>query len=459
MFSMKKISTFFATLALILSVLAPYIPVSAQTVGTTEAERAILQQQLNQLEAEIKEKQAQLDTQKGQSKTLTGEITVLKSKIDTAKLNIQSKTLLIKKLSGEISETEGKIATLSNKIDEHRDSIGQLLRKTNEIDQANMVQVLLSGKRVTDFYQDIDSFASLKRELYASVNQIKETKAETEVVKTDLESKQDQELDAKATLEQQKKKVESDQATQQQLLNISKNKEKEYQTLIADRQAKADQIRARLFNLAGGGGAIKFGDAVTYAEAAGAATGVEPSFILSILTQESNLGANVGRCYLTVPETGEGIRVSTGAITSRVMKPDRDVQPFLSITASLGLDYTRTLVSCPFSTGYGGAMGPSQFIPSTWVRLRDRVSALIGGTPNPWNNRDAFFASALFLADLGANSQTYSGERDAACRYYSGRRCDNAAPANKFYGDQVMARKDSIQADIDYLKEYGVSRR
>ena len=443
-------------LFIIVVLLVPYIPIQAQSVTLTQEERAALQQQLNQLEAEIKEKQAQLDAQKGQSTTLTAEINGLKKKIDTAKLNIKAKTLLIKKLSGEISETEGKISVLANKIDDHRESIAQLLRKTNEIDQANMVQVLLSGKKVTDFYQDVDSFASLKRELYASVSQIKEVKNETEEVKNELEEKQNQELDAKATLEQQKKKVENDQQTQQQLLKISKNKEKEYQELIAERTAKAAQIKARLFNLAGGGGPIKFGDAVALAESASAASGIRPAFLLSIITQESNLGSNVGQCYLTVPETGAGTRVSTGASINRVMKPDRDVQPFLQITSALGLDYTKTRVSCPLSVGYGGAMGPSQFIPSTWIRMTDRIEAILGVKPSPWNNRDAFYASALFLADLGATGQSYTAERNAACRYYSGSKCSSISSA---YGDQVMARVESIQADIDYLKQYGVSRR
>jgi hypothetical protein len=36
----------------------------------------------------------------------------------------------------------------------------------------------------------------------------------------------------------------------------------------------------------------------------------------------------------------------------------------------------------------------------------------------------------FILADLGAGSQTYSSERNAACRYYSGRSCDSRSPAN-----------------------------
>jgi hypothetical protein len=77
----------------------------------------------------------------------------------------------------------------------------------------------------------------------------------------------------------------------------------------------------------------------------------------------------------------------------------------------------------------------------------------LGHFPNPWNAEDAFTASAMYLGDLGASTGTYSGEIKAACKYYGsgGTSCS--------YGTSVMKLKSSIQSDIDYLNEYGVSRR
>jgi membrane-bound lytic murein transglycosylase B len=132
------------------------------------------------------------------------------------------------------------------------------------------------------------------------------------------------------------------------------------------------------------------------------------------------------------------------------MKPSRDVQPFLAITKSLGRDPYQTPVSCPFTVGYGGAMGPAQFIPSTWQIFSDRIAAVNGrGIADPWIAEDAFMASAFYLADLGAASQSYTAERNAACRYYSGRSCSGS---NTFYGDQVMAKAKTLQDNIDILQ-------
>ena len=71
---------------------------------------------------------------------------------------------------------------------------------------------------------------------------------------------------------------------------------------------------------------------------------------------------------------------------------------------------------------------------------------------NPWDPAHAFTATAIYLSDLGASGGGYTAERNAACRYYSGRKCDNARPVNTFYGNQVLQKAESIQDNIDFLK-------
>jgi len=105
---------------------------------------------------------------------------------------------------------------------------------------------------------------------------------------------------------------------------------------------------------------------------------------LAILTQESDLGKNIGQCYLKDPVTGDGVGKNTGRKFERVMNPKRDVPVFLQITKELGLDPYKTPVSCPMSFGWGGAMGPAQFIPSTWILYKSKLSSILGKTPNPW---------------------------------------------------------------------------
>ena len=132
------------------------------------------------------------------------------------------------------------------------------------------------------------------------------------------------------------------------------------------------------------------------------------------------------------------------------MNPTRDIPPFLDITESLGRDPSKTLVSCPIGGyGYGGAMGPAQFIASTWNGMKNSIADALGvSNPDPWKPRDAFMASALFLTDLGAKGDSYTSEMKAACKYYGtgGSSCS--------YGKNVMAKVSGIQANIDFLSKH-----
>ncbi|MCX6741179.1 MAG: hypothetical protein NTY61_02150, partial [Candidatus Parcubacteria bacterium] len=159
--------------------------------------------------------------------------------------------------------------------------------------------------------------------------------------------------------------------------------------------------------------------------------------------QESNLGKNVGTCNRVGDPPTKSWKV--------IMKPKRDQEPFKQITSELGLNIDTTPVSCPMrdkngnQIGWGGAMGPAQFIPSTWVGYRDKITAVTGKTANPWDIRDAFLAASLKLAAGGAT--TVAGEWAAAMRYFSG----STNSKYSFYGDSVVAQTAKYQSDIETL--------
>lgn len=440
-----------AGLLVMLFVFSILFPVNIVSAQLTPQERAQLESELAELEKEIAAQEAILAGQKTKSASLQRDITILQSKISAAKKKIQQKDVEIKKIDGEIKSKVQTINQLNSDIENKKDSLEQLIKKTNEMDYLTFAHAVLSSESISDFYGDVDSYSSLKRSVQESVDEIRGVKAETEGVKKELEVKQIEELDAKKAIEREKSVVEKSKADQDVLLNISKNKEAEYQKVLAARQAEAAQIKARLFELRGQS-AIPFGQAYEYAKIASSATGVRPAYILAILKQESNLGANVGTCN----RPGD-----TKTWRDIMPGPDdnswRDDQAaYLRITKKLGISPEGQPLSCPLPWGgWGGAMGPSQFIPVTWESYENRVAAAVGAQiANPWNPAHAITATALYVKDLGAAAQTYTAEREAACKYYSGRGCSDPAVKNVFYGNAVMSHAAAIQKDIDVLESF-----
>ena len=423
--------------------------------NSTYAQKQTCQNELNQLLAQVAALQNQLADQAKQTGTITGDLNFLTGQINTLTKKIKARTLAIATLKVSINEKSAKIQTLSNKIDSEKESLGQLLRNTNEADNENIVHLVFSDQTLSEFYSDLESYASIKEAIKNSVEAITGIKAQTEVQKADLQKQQDAENDAKIKLQNAQKQVAQTQAQKKQLLAVSKQKEAAYKQVIADRQKRVADIKARLFNLAGGSEPIRFDVALAYAEQASAKTGIDPAFLLAILTQESNLGSNVGKCYLTDSNSGAGVSVASGKIWSNLMHPTRDVPPFLEITGALGFNAYKTSVSCPIAgvKGYGGAMGPAQFIPSTWKLFEKRISTMTGSSiTNPWAPTDAFTASALYLTDLGAVGTSTTAQKRAACSYYGSKGTTCA------YARSVISLKTKIQSDIDYLKQYGVTK-
>ena len=423
--------------------------------------RAQLEQELEACNKEIAEWTEILNKTKKDSASFATDIAALTAKINAAQANIKGKNIAINNLTKDIATKQSEISVLDTRIDQGKRAIADILRKTNDINSYSLVEAIFSDKNLSEFFVDIDTYASTERALASLFEELRTVKALTESEKAILNKKREAEAAARASLEAAKKVVEIANAEKKTLLAINQTKEKTYAQVLADRQAKATRIRSTLFPLRDAG-PIEFGDALRYAEAASAKTGVRAAFILGIFATESGKGSdgtfgrNIGQCLLTnTPSKGDGKGRNTGTFFSQVMKGIRDVDPFTEITKKLGLDPYAQPVSCPQSGGYGGGMGPAQFIASTWKSMESAIAqATAKSIPNPWDPADAFMASALYLRDLGASTQDWTNERTAACKYNSGRTCyvGGRAGPGLGYGNTVMANAAIIQQDVDFLQ-------
>jgi peptidoglycan hydrolase CwlO-like protein len=430
---------------------------TAYTAGAQELtpqERARLEAQYEQLQKEIAEQEAIIRETQAKKNTLQGDVTLLNAQIKTAQAQIDAKNIQIKKLSTEISKKNKVIGQLNERIELGKESLGSILRQTQMLDDATMITIALGSKGVSEFFSDLDAFTSIKTDMAELFQDIRSTKAQTEKEKAELAEKQNQTADAKYVVETKKKEISTNKDEKQKLLTITANQETEYKKVLAERQAKAAAIRAALFPLRDAQ-AISFGVALQYAEQAQKSTGVRPALALSILTQESNLGANVGQCYLTNNSTGAGVGKNSGKEFPNVMAPVRDVPVFLGLSEQLGFDPHHQVVSCPIASagGWGGAMGPAQFIPSTWKLYADRVANANGrAIASPWDPKDAITAMSYLLKDNGAGGGGYTAEFNAAARYYAGWNGPNTT-AGRTYAAQVMAKVAGIQSNIDFLAD------
>ncbi len=431
--------------------------------------RAQLEKDLAHLESLIEQQQKLLDSKKGERVSLERDLEIINAEIKKSRAVIEAQKLEISKLENEIFDKNKTILELEEKIGREKESLASLIRRTAEIDDHSLVELVFSGKSFSEFFEEFDEFHEVKKALEKSFRELEYLRDKNIKATEVLNSRKAEEEELQELQKLQKARLEKQENQKVHVLHVTKGEEDRYQKLISANKKTAAQIRSELFELRGSA-AINLGDAIQFATFAGSKTGIRPALILGVLKQETRLGEFLGN-----------------GVWTRDMHPTRDRPLFKVITDTLGLDPDRMPVSAKPGYGWGGAMGPAQFIPSTWScyggyintktgdcnnRARkydwdtfwagpwkydakfDRLRAVRGkqSPSNPWDNQDAFIAAAILMKDNGADAGTLYAERLAALRYFAG--WSNATnPAYAFYGDGVMEHTAYFQKQIDTLKE------
>ena len=413
--------------------------------------RVLLENCEEYYEQKSNEIQKEINQTAQEKKTLSNEVYLLGRKIKNLDYQIYQGNIMVKDLTSQIQDTGVSIKNTGFKIEDIKERLSDVLQLRYEEDQISLVEIFLSGDNLSDFFDDLMALESLNVEIQELLKNIKGLKFDLESQKEsmDIEKK---DLENVTTIQVfQKQESAKAQQEQEYLLKLT---EQEYQKHIREREEtsqKSSEIRARIFELIGVPDAPTFEEALVIAEQIEKTIGVRPALLLAVLTQESNIGKNVGQCYLP--------KSSAENVARRIMAPGLpaskrdDVAHFLEITKELGRDPYNTPISCPWTYGWGGAMGPAQFIPSTWMIYKDKIKEITGRPADPWNVKDAFLAAGLYLARFGAASQTYTNEWKASMIYFSGTSRRTRYNGYGFYGDSVMALAVGYEKDIRAIQD------
>ncbi|TSC75167.1 MAG: hypothetical protein G01um101444_13 [Parcubacteria group bacterium Gr01-1014_44] len=436
-------------LILLAGLLSMFNPFFVNGVTTEEFLRS-KNAQIEELSRQIEEYQKQIEERQKQGRTLTGEVDILNKKIAQIQTEIRSLALAIEKANGEISQTVTQIDEAEGKITKHRFALGLALRLLDQAEQENLIEIILKHHNFSDFFGHLTQIQNTQENLRTAIIGIKELKIELEEKEENLYD-QKRELENLKNIQQiGKKSVEQVKTEKNNLLKVTKGEESRFQDLVKKSKTDIEKIRAQITYLQQNG--VSAEDAVKFAQLAAVAVGIRPAFLLGLLETESRLGQNVGtgnwkddmyECYIRL-----GTKYYPNRKAHYLNRAETEKNAFFAIIGKLGLNPDSVKVSREPSYGCGGAMGPAQFIPSTWLGYEAEVSRITGHhPPSPWNIEDAFTASAIKLARAGATAKTKIGESAAARAYISGNsKC--ASSACNSYTNAVLRKADEIEQNL-----------
>jgi len=446
---MIKIKYFYLPILFLVG-LPLFIPFLASGVTTEEFIRS-KNEQIEALTKQIDDYQRQIDERQKQGRTLTGEVEILNKRIAQIQAEIRSLSLSLEKANSEIGQTITQIGEAEDKMAKHRSALGSALRILDQAEQENLIEIILKNENLSAFFGNLTQIKNTQENLRATIVEIRELKNNLEDKEETLRT-QKKELENLKNIQQiGKRSVEQTKAAKNSLLKITRGEESRFQELVKKSKTDIEKIRAQIYYLQQNG--VSAEDAVKFAQLAAVGAGIRPAFLLGILEIESKLGQNVGtgnwekdmyQCYLSLSK----IAKTASRKEYYLNRAETEKNAFFAIIGKLGLDPNTVKVSREPSYGCGGALGPAQFIPSTWLGYEAEVARLTGhNPPNPWNVEDAFTASAIKLARAGATAKTRAAESAAARAYISGNSKCTTSTCNS-YANAVLRKADEIEQNL-----------
>lgn len=400
----------------------------AATPEEIEAQIAQKNEEIKKLEQQIAEYNRQLAEKRQSAATLQSEISRLTLEIKKSELEIRSLQLSIENLDLQIKQTSESIRQLEEKINNGQKDLAKALYLIEKSERKPNWELFLNKTSLSAFINDLYDLYFLQDSIKAKIRDFRKNKENLTQMKEKLEDELAERTTLKNFEEMAKNQNQIKRDTQKKLLAQVKKEENQLVNKVKMTEIDLNRIKEQITYLIKAG--ISVEDAIRYGQLAAIRLGIRPAFLIALLDVESRLGLNVG--------TGNW---------REDMHP-RDQQAFLEITTKLNLDPDKTPVSKKPKYGWGGAMGPAQFLPNTWLAYESEVARLTGhNPPSPWNIEDAFTAAAIKLARAGATSKTREGEIAAAKAYISGSSsCQK--PICNYYANLVLDKAADIEDDL-----------
>lgn len=228
----------------------------AQTTDTQSAEE--LQTNLNSLSAQIKALDAEIKSYnskvvktQGEAKTLKQALARLEERRKGLIKDIDYTRLRILRAQENITFTKDKIQVTESILDRNKRALGESLRSLVQSEQfvPPFIGALAPGSHLSDALEIMRREGETSRAINQKVQDLIDVKTTLSLQKASYESRKHVLENLNETLINQKDLVIQTSKDKSNLLVQTKNKESEYQKLLADRRLKKDQLESEMLDV------------------------------------------------------------------------------------------------------------------------------------------------------------------------------------------------------------------
>ncbi|HAQ02811.1 hypothetical protein A2467_00480 [Candidatus Nomurabacteria bacterium RIFOXYC2_FULL_36_8] len=235
---MRKI--IFSTIFVVLAIFAFSLRSSAQSIEELQAQINNTNNQIEKLNKEIQALSNQIAETGLQKKTLSNaikDLTLKRNKLikerEQTEKKITTASLVIKTLDSEID-------VKSSILDKSKESLASLIKNLNQQDDQTVFQKLLSQSTMSDLSREYNNVISLNTEIKKYINSVSTQKENLTISKVKKEDEKKNLNTLKASLTAKEIEITANKKEKNTLLIETKNKESNYQKLLAETQKRKD---------------------------------------------------------------------------------------------------------------------------------------------------------------------------------------------------------------------------
>ncbi len=239
---------FFVLFSMILFFVGSTFVTTALTEKELRDTISSVNKQLEQIEKEIKDYNTKINATQGEALSLKAAIKKLESQRTALLKQIDMTELQLRRATSDLLLTEVDIASTTRRLITQEKGMHEILRELER--SSNLpppfVQSFTSSATFSDALTTSTSLDELRRSVAIRMRELSSTRLDLEDEKENQEIKKRNLAELKSTLSSQKEVVDANSKEKSTLLEITKNKESEYQRLVRERREKKKELEKEL---------------------------------------------------------------------------------------------------------------------------------------------------------------------------------------------------------------------
>jgi murein DD-endopeptidase MepM/ murein hydrolase activator NlpD len=204
--------------------------------------------EIQKLEEQRKIYQERIEAARKEAISLKNQISIINNQIAKTQIEIKKKEIEIEETEYLIKNLHLKIQDQRQQIEKNKKQLASLLQTLNYYDNKSFFEIILLNEKISDFFNQINNFKILQKEIRNNLNKIKLVKEGLEEREDELRKEKEKLLTLQEDLKNTKDQLVLLRNAKQKILTETRGMEWKFQSLLAAAISEQKQIEQEIAN-------------------------------------------------------------------------------------------------------------------------------------------------------------------------------------------------------------------